>query len=833
MSLLTNCKLINLIYRMKRNLLLIPMMAGALMMGATQWDNGRWSLVHENNRLDISYDGKQIFPDVFSTVTYNLAGDDTEYTIKSNADMTADVSAETVSDEFGDGTSYVFSYTDGHGVMKQRINIYDEHPYLIVGATIEAKDGGRVESRRMIPFATGKSAYPLPGTAQRILWVPFDNESHTLRYKSSKFGSTVKSPEGWALDTSSEVSAIYDPASREGIVVGSVDHDKWKSGITIGHKTGGRVPKLECLSGWTDYNLTKDAIPHGKVKGETVASARYMVGYFDDWREGMNTFGDANNLVAPRFKWEKGNPVGWNSWGNMMDHINYDGVYETAKFMHENLREHGFFGRDSVITVSLDSFNGNVGELNLWKLGTKIFSNGTYQDGRETKQGWNMALGMYGGMVVWSWTLDSKIDGTGLNGTRDYYWKDVALKVNGKYYGYNGADSYAIDPTHPAVRANLEKAFSDWARNGTKYVKMDFMNAAIHEGDSWYDPEVTTGVMAYNRGMEIVRELAEKYDMYIVLAMSPLFPYQYAHGRRTCCDRWGRLGESEFVMNAISYGWWTDRLYTVNDPDQMTMCQNDHNASETLGENRARATTGMASGAFIFGDTFSDHCYYTSSNGNHDRGDVVGYPAESRRRAIEIMGNEDINSYVRENTGSFMPVEGDNPSSSQEAETLYMRDTEQYLYLAVFNWSQSIERKGTADFGRLGIDPANVGTVKELWTGDEVIPGDKGLDYSVPAADVRVYRISKLDYVPGESAIEKVEAETSRLSVEIAGGVCRIASSEAVKAVTVYDMTGSAVVAATGENVTEFSADLSHGVYLVSCRMATGAVRTVKAVAAK
>lgn len=833
MSLLTNCKLINLTYRMKRNLLLISMMTGALMMGATQWDNGRWSLVHENNRLDISYDGKQIFPDVFSTVTYNLAGDDTEYTMKSNADMTAEVTAETVSDEFGNGTSYVFSYTDGHGVMKQRINIYDEHPYLIVGATIEAKDGGRVESRKMIPFATGKSAYPLPGTAQRILWVPFDNESHTLRYKSSKFGSTVKSPEGWALDTSSEVSAIYDPESREGIVVGSVDHDKWKSGITIGHKTGGRVPKLECLSGWTDYNLTKDAIPHGKVKGETVASARYMVGYFADWREGMNTFGDANNLVAPRFKWEKGNPVGWNSWGNMMDHINYDGVYETAKFMHENLRDHGFFGRDSVITVSLDSFNGNVGELNLWKLGTKIFSNGTYQDGRETKQGWNMALGMYGGMVVWSWTLDSKIDGTGLNGTRDYYWKDVALKVNGKYYGYNGADSYAIDPTHPAMRANLEKAFSDWARNGTKYVKMDFMNAAIHEGDSWYDPEVTTGVMAYNRGMEIVRELAEKYDMYIVLAMSPLFPYQYAHGRRTCCDRWGRLGESEFVMNAVSYGWWTDRLYTVNDPDQMTMCQNDHNASETLGENRARATTGMATGAFIFGDTFSDHCYYTNSTENHDRGQVVGYPAESRRRAIEIMGNEDINRYVRENIGSFMPVEGDNPSTGQDAETLYMRDTEQYFYLAVFNWSQSVERKGTVEYSRLGIDPANVGTVKELWTGDEVIPGDKGLDYSVPVADVRVYRISKLDYVPGESAIENVEAEDSRLSVEIAGGVCRIASSEAVSAVTVYDMAGSAVAAVTGENVTELPVDLSQGVYLVSCRMATGAVRTVKAVADK
>ena len=63
--------------------------------------------------------------------------------------------------------------------------------------------------------------------------------------------------------------------------------------------------------------------------------------------------------------------------------------------------------------------------------------------------------------------------------------------------------------------------------------------------------------------------------------------------------------------------------------------------------------------------------------------------------------------------------------------------------------------------------------------------------------------------------------------------MCRIISSEAVKAVTVYDMTGTTVAAATGEDVTEMPVDLIQGVYLVSCRMGAGGVMTVKAVASK
>lgn len=804
------------------------MVAAVTGMSAAEFNDGKWTLSHENSRLDISYGGKEIFANVFASSTYNMVGDPTDYTIVTNQASAATFTSEDITDEFGSGKSYVITCSDDRVVMKQRFNIYPGYPYMIVGQSIESRSDAQVESRRMVPFASNTSSYPLEGTSkQRILWVPFDNESHTLRYKSSAFGSDVKSPEGWSLKTSSEVSAIFDPDSRVGVVIGSVDHDTWKSGISIEHKNGGRVPKVECLSGWTDYNLTKDLIAHGKVKGRSVASARYMVGVFDDWRDGMDQFGEANNVVAPRFEWTRGNPVGWSSWGNQMQYINYDGVYDSAEFMKNNLFDLGFHDREGKISISLDSFNGNIGDQGLYKLGTKVFGDKPYKDGFQTKQGMNMNLGMYGGMVVWSWTLGSKIPGTGLNGTRDYTWGDVVLKVNGDVYGH-GSDALAIDPTHPAVRANLEKSFADWALNGTKYVKMDFMNAAVREGDSWYDPNVTTGIQAYNYGMKIVRELAEKYDMYVVLAMSPLFPYQYAHGRRTCCDRWGRLEESEFVMNAISYGWWTDRLYTVNDPDQMTMCQNGHNASETMGENRVRATTGMATGAFIFGDTFSDRCYYTDDNNGHQNGQVVGYPAESRKRAIEIMGNNDINQYVRENTGSFRPVEGGNPSTKQESEKFFVRETDQYIYLAVFNWSSLISTSGTVKFDRLGIDKSNVGPIKELWSGQEVAPAADGVAYSVPKGDTVVYRITKLDYDGVETVV--ADADDIKVSAAYRSGQFIVTANSPISIAEVYDLAGAQIasVSCQGSTSTNIEAEIIPGTYIVSCRLANGVSKAVK-----
>ena len=112
-----------------------------------------------------------------------------------------------------------------------------------------------------------------------------------------------------------EVSALYEGKSREGLVLGSVDHNLWKSAVSANLSNNGSVNELRVYSG-VSTSETRDAIPHGKVKGPVVTSARMFVGYFDDWRVGMETFADANNLVAPRTEtWTYGTPFGWQSWG--------------------------------------------------------------------------------------------------------------------------------------------------------------------------------------------------------------------------------------------------------------------------------------------------------------------------------------------------------------------------------------------------------------------------------------------------------------------------------------------------------------------------------------
>ena len=113
-----------------------------------------------------------------------------------------------------------------------------------------------------------------------------------------------------------------------------------------------------------------------------------------------------------------------------------------------------------------------------------------------------MVLGMYAGpMCLWPWALDGKIEGTGSGANPTYYGKHIALKVNGENYPMPCNGALAVDPTHPAVKLNIEKFMKKWAGWGVKYVKADFLNCGIIEGDSWYDPEITTGVMAYNYGM--------------------------------------------------------------------------------------------------------------------------------------------------------------------------------------------------------------------------------------------------------------------------------------------------------------------------------------------
>jgi len=798
----------------------------------TRVEQGRWSVVNaDDNSLTLSFDDKEAVKNAYAEVTYRIGASAEEATISSARLSPVSVAVVPVTDELGTGKALTRVYSDGAAVMTHTINLYDKNPYIIAQVAIEPVDGDvTIWSNRMVALASVTRTEPMRSNANRMVVVPYDNDNHG-RYMNYLFSSEK---------ISHEVGYVYDATSdlRFGFIAGSVDHDKWKSGIKIKGASMRYLDGLELLSGYTsretrDFDWESNSVvPHGYVKGTRVESARYFIGFFDDWRTGLETYADACAAIAPPAPWDKGNPMGWSSWGVMQKYVNFDGVCGTAEWIKANLHPLGFHDSCGQSVVSLDSFTeDNISQPDLSRLGNRILGQGPYKEGRVTKEGLDMRLGLYGCITIWDWTLDTQVKGTGINGIPSYTWRDALLEHDGHGRRLFDYGSYwAVDPTHPAVRANLEWMLERWSRFNVKYIKMDFLNSAMCEGDSWYDPEITTGVMAYNYGMKMLYEIAGKYNMYILEGISPLFPYQYAHGRRICCDRFSELGESEYVMNATSWSWWTDRLYAVNDPDHLVLHKDNNNHRETEGENRVRVTTGMCNGAFIIGDNFSDKCVYTDDEG-HTKGDAVGYPEESKARALKMFGNADINAYVRENTGSFRPVDGNVITYSQQAVSVYMRDTPDYVYVAVFNFNRNQSKTGSVVYGSIGIDAADVKEIKELWTGRSVTPEESSFDYDVPGGDVRVYRIAK-----GVSGVDDIVAGRSSadtVSAVIAAGQCVVAAGKEISGVTVYDISGRRIAHEGNINHLQavFDINVGQGVYLIDVVMSDGSCFTTRIIA--
>ena len=272
-----------------------------------------------------------------------------------------------------------------------------------------------------------------------------------------------------------------------------------------------------------------------------------------------------------------------------------------------------------------------------------------------------------------------------------------------------------------------------------------------------------------------------------------------------------------------------EKVILVGDPGRVETVASYFESRETEGENRARVTTGVCTGAFLMGDSFSDKCVYTDDNG-HTKGDVVAYPEASKVRALKMFGNADINAYVRENTGSFRPLYGDKYTSSQQAAYVFMRDTPDYVYVAAFNYNKYSVRTEVVSFESLGLETSNVKEIKELWTGEMITPSNTSFSCQIPAADARIYRIAKVVSGVGDVTIDE-EIDNS-ISVAISGNECVVACSKEISSVQVYDLNSRIVAQASDVHHVQavFDINVHPGVYIIEARMEDGTSLTTKVV---
>lgn len=688
----------------------IPVIAVAAMTcicgyaSAQKIEYGKWAITLDDASKKVTFakDGSDVLAGVSVRFKYNGEVYDT------SDFASATVTSSDVDDAAGAARAYTISYkADALPTVDQKFYLFDNRDYFLTEVTL--KSDSKISSNYIAPIVTEEQNLFLPAdNSNRFLTVPFDNDGF-VTYGSHTLGCTAQDKPAMGRiprdSISFEVTSIFNGNTQKGLVLGSVEHDNWKSAVrmTGSPLTLGYMSRIEMFSGVT-HAATRDdhdgvLAPHGALSGTEVKSARFLVGLFDDWRTGMETYGEINNVYAPKRPWNGPTPFGWNSWGGMATHVNYEGVLSVSDFVKENFQDKNNFAPDNVVFLGLDSYWGNLDWDQL-----EDFCNHCRENGQ--------IPGIYDTPFS-NWVHS---DGDAMEGNNGYYYGDAILKLNGQSTGH-------LDPTHPATLSRMNYYIDRFKALGIKYIKLDFLNHGSQEADSWYDPNVTTGIQAYNYGMKHFAERCGD-DMFIVLSISPLFPAQYANARRISCDAWGEMWHTSYMLNSLSFGWWLDRVYSYNDPDHLVM------GDRSDAENMSRVTSGVCAGYCMLGDNLSTAGSYIGST-------------VSQEKAKKYFSNPEINEAI--NLGrSFRPAYGHLLHGRNNTIDLFYHETDDSWYIAYFNYEEAL-KTGYLDLSTLGIDVNDVDTSrsKELWFNKSAEIDSRGLKYDLPYNQCQLFRLYK------------------------------------------------------------------------------------------
>jgi len=636
--------------------------------------NGSLAYDLSTGTLDIFEGREGIFAHVFASVKI-------EDRILSSKDYRQRKYSKTaILDGFGKGEKHVIDLSGDHvPPMRQVFYIYPGLDYFFTTTEVT---GTKLRTNYLAPFEGEFKSSHDPQT----LFIPFDNDTF-ISYEAIPLKPGVS-------NTSAEAGVVYDNGSRNGWVVGSVEHEVWKTGVRTLATDSNHI--LRVLAGFSEEAVTRDKIPHGEVVGDTLRSPLVFVGAFSDWREGMEAYGRANRIAEPPFvfTWTKPAPVGWNSWGVLKDKLNFEKAIKVADFFADSLTA---FRTGHTAYIDLDSYwDYMVGEGGDYSK-LKAFADHCKARGLEPGVYWAP-------FTDWGWKggPGRKVEGS------NYTFGDLWTRVGDQYHELDGAR--AMDPTHPGTQQRIATAIKKLKDCGFKMIKIDFLGHAAVESTKFYDSTVRTGMQAYRKGMEfLISQLGDQ--MLIYAAISPsLATGRYVHTRRIACDAFKSIHDTKYTLNSVSYGWWQTYVYPFIDADHIVF------SDEQEGANHARMISGLVTGSFITGDDFSEHGPWSS-------------------RAQRFYQDPELLKIV-ENGKAFRPVEGNTGKGASE---MFVRRTGNFFYLAVFNYSAE-PKIYSLDAGRVGLPLQKHYKALELISGQPVSFDAGSMQLEVKAADAALYK---------------------------------------------------------------------------------------------
>lgn len=627
--------------------------------------------------------------------------------ILQNAHAEVDLDGATVSSDDFTKHSYTedkesgtltFTHTDHPtfgGRMTQKF--YQKDGYLLTEVLITGAEGEILSTNRITPLAVYQKSVGVENGV--FVQIPFDND---MWVEPAFIG--VKSLQ---RVTGYEVAAYYNADTSAGLVIGSVAHDTWKTGITMQAQRG-EVMSLALYGGAAD-TLTRDNSPHGSVTGETVSSPLTFIGYFADWREGFTAYGKANAAVVPPKESVQDVPFGFNSWGVLQSSVKYSQMIDISNYIKDNLQD-AWSEDGAAVYVNIDSFwdfithNDPDCHLSL-DAALRSFVSRCRKNGQKPGIYFTPFAAWQGDEAA---LKSSWIDGT------NYTFYDAAMKKSDGSGLYGKLDGgYALDPTHPATIKRIEDQLKYFIKLGFEYIKLDFMTHGAVEGQH-YDSTVTTGMQAYNQGMAKIAEICAG-KMYVNLSIAPLFPYQYADGRRISCDAFSSLDNTMHVLSYLTACFWEKEIYPYPDPDHLVV------TGVSEGVARCRVTAGAIAGtSFLVGDDLS-----SIKEGSSDY-----------KRIQKMYGNKDVIAVAKLGR-AFTPY---TVTAGERCADAYWCIADGVLYLAVFNF-ETKKADLTFDLQTLIDSLPTDAVAKELWSGKNATLSGMTLTCTVRGQDASLFRI--------------------------------------------------------------------------------------------
>lgn len=575
----------------------------------------------------------------------------------------AQIDVQRLSDERGNATAITATLTSpDKPTMKQHFNFYEGESYFLTSLEL-VSDGGEVASNYIAPLVITEGRLQKGNPDWKcFLEVPFDNDNW----------ATFDTKYIFENGQSHEVGAFFTPDAKDGFIIGSVTHDTWKSAVEYTSK-GAAVDTLCAYSG-ANTALTRDQSPHGTVRGESITSAVFMLGFYENWKDGMMEYAHVNTTFTPkRASVGTSNPIGWNSWGSVQTDLNYNMAIATSDYIKNNLQD-SWEDENNVVYVNLDSFWDNMNDEQLRAFVERCEANG-------------QVPGIYSSPFVMWWDEEGMknyiIPGT------DCSYNDIRLKkADGSFYGNDIDGCYPLDVTHPVTELHFTNQLNRLMNLGFKYIKLDFLVHGSLEGD-YYNDDIQTGIQAYNYAMEKVCDIVGD-DVFINLSMAPIFPYNYANGRRLCCDSYYNIDETEYVLNSLTYGFWESGLYDHIDPDHIVVWGKDGKA--TKAEAKSRLVSGIITGgSFLAGDNFVSPAKNSKA---------------ANARYLELLTNEKLIDVLK----IGKPFEGKLTTGKEYAAEIFTLENDGKTYVAVINYSL-LPKTYCIDL------PYNNCTVTDLFTG--------------------------------------------------------------------------------------------------------------------